>query len=199
MKLSSKRLRRLQKRYEPRAKHSRLRLTSKRVRSLERERIKKGKSFEAVYRSYRKKRVAHSSARIAKKFGLSFKEAQELRTRALKEGFSYKELAKVKELPKNGLPISATNFIALYELINSIKDEIKKGRVPKEFRLSLSFGGKEYDGLLTGVSIPEFKKFGNDLFGEDESPWWGFSEGLVEGVIIPKESLTAVIHTELRK
>jgi hypothetical protein len=63
MRILSRHISRLRKLYKPKAALDGLRLTDKRIRRLERERIRKGKSFFEVFDKYRLQRIKHNEAR----------------------------------------------------------------------------------------------------------------------------------------
>lgn len=188
--ITSKRIRKLRQRYVARAGRSRLRLTDKRIQKLERERIRRGKSFESIYRRYRKKRIAHSAIHIAKAYGVTIAEAKRLRARSIREGLSVKAILVVEEKPEEkrieaGL-IQVEQHLSWLEFRKHVLDleaDQKKGElVASDFVLSVKFGELEYTGDLSGISWVEFRKFGDDLYGtENSDDLWIFKE-LVHGI-----------------
>jgi hypothetical protein len=178
-----------------------LRLTDKRIRALERERVRRGVSFEKVYRRYAKKRVAHAAARIAKLAGVGMKEAREIRRQAIKEHTSYVALIKKPEVAPSptvsGLPIEGTNYLELCKLVMDIREDISKGRTASGFQVDLSFREFEYQGDIADLVLQDVKEHGmNEVFPDDTAAYWVLDTGLVSGVLVPNLSLSVVIATD---
>ena len=198
MKISSKRISKLRRTYGPRASRVRLRLTDKRIRRLERERIRSGRTFEAVWRSYRPERIRHSAGRIAKKYGLSFVKAKELRKLAIKTGEPVKETFEkyfyepiiVEPLPPGVLSLTMS-YESLYNTIRKLQGFEKAEELPDDFVLSVKFGPVEFIGSPEDIDLNKFKAHG-DIIYKDESPWWGHLE-IVQTVEKPRKSFFAVI------
>jgi len=191
--MTSKRLRKLRKEYSPRASRQRLRLTDKRIRKLERERVHSGKSFEAVYRRYQKKRIAHAVQHAAKKYSLTRSEAARLRKEAIKAGLPIKKVLPID----TGAPIipgqmeftgNWTEFRKKCKEYEKIQSEV--GKEKKEFDvdasliLKASFGTLEYEGSLANFPHVTWRVEGDEIFGPaDKEPYWTMILGLVEGFI----------------
>ena len=187
--MTSKRLRKLRKEYSPRASRQRLRLTDKRIRKLERERVHSGKSFEAVYRRYQKKRIAHAVQHAAKKYSLTRSEAARLRKAAIKQHLPIKKV--LIPTPKPGQMEFTGNWTEFrkkckeYEKIQSeVGKEKKEFDVDASLILKASFGTLEYEGSLANFPHVTWRVQGDEIFGPAEKePYWTMILGLVEGFI----------------
>jgi hypothetical protein len=199
MKITRRRISKLRKTYGPRASRVRLRLTDKRLRALERERIHSGKTFESVWRKYRKERLDESARNQAKRYGITKAEAAEFRRRSIKEHVPFKFFVIKEEKPKEKpseefyLPMDTDS---LYSKIRTLQGFEKSGeQIGPEFVLTIDFGAFHYSGPPSG--FPKFKEIwhiGDELYSRN-SPWWGHNR-IVQTWEVDFKSFRAVIATD---
>lgn len=203
MKTSSRRLSKLRKMYRSRAQRARLRLTDKRIRRLERKRKITGRTFEATWRTYKKDRVRHSAARLAKKHGIKFDEALTLRKVAVKEHTSFREayneyavLPVEAPMPERApyLEFTQLSYESLYNEIWNLRDRSEKDDLPINFFVSITFGPVEYIGDVEEIDMTIFKEHGDEVY-EGHSPWWGHMK-IVHSIETPNVSLIATISEQ---
>jgi hypothetical protein len=187
MRILKKRIAKIHNEYDDITLQQRLRLTDKRIKELERERIANGESFDAAYMRYRNKRIGHNTARIAKKLGVDFETAIEIRSKAIDGGTTYADAAEFVEREREiiGDSVSAfdirtqrTYFFAFYDLILNLKVKYSPDKTKQDPDVLITFGDFVFDGKLSGVDMKAIKEYGNEVYGED-SPPWGWYDNLV--------------------
>ena len=174
-------------------------MTDKRIRALEKERVRRGKSFEAVYRKYQKERIHHSETHLIAKYGLKRSEAKALRKEALKEGVPVKKiLPPPKPPPQPGQMPYTSNWVDFRrDFVDLIKKQQKGEGVDPDFVFIISFGELQYSGTLEGFPQSEYREHGDDLYGLEDSPPWLMWIGLIEGFTYYEKRKGEIVKTRL--